>query len=69
MAEEEVQQTTINIDGNEYNFEELPEEAQVAVIHINNLSAQVADLNGQIQDLQMAQEGWNSVLKNSLETE
>jgi hypothetical protein len=69
MTEQEQEARTINIDGVDYNFEDLTEVAQDAVIQLANLQQKQNNLQADYNQLEMARKGFLTALNGEIVTE
>lgn len=60
------EQQTITIDGTDYVFDDLGENAQAAVLQLMDINQGLQRLQAQAQQLEMARNGFNQALSEAL---
>lgn len=63
------EKTPLNIDGNEYLFEDLTPEQQAMVNHVADLDRKIASARFNLDQLAVGRDAFMSMLKKSLEGE
>lgn len=58
----------VNIDGTEYNIEEMTQEQRLTLDHVIDLERKIASVDFQRQQLQVGRDAFFSLLKQSLES-
>jgi hypothetical protein len=58
--------TPVNIDGTEYQFEDMTQEQQVLVQHVHDLDRKLASARFNADQLQVGRDAFFSMLKQSL---
>jgi len=67
MTEEvKTEQQTITIDGKEYVFDDLNDEAKGAVVQLMDINQSIQRAQAQVAQFEMARSGFNTVLANAL---
>ena len=57
---------TVNIDGKEYIFDDLKDEAKEAVVQLNEIGQEQQKLQFKFNQMEMARTGYLSVLQDSI---
>lgn len=65
MAEQ--QDNVINIDGKEYNYDELSDNVKYCIAQINDLRGQLDGARARVDQLNMAHDGFINLLKLEME--
>jgi hypothetical protein len=68
MAEEKKKETTITIDGENYIYEDMSQEQQLLVNHIEDLNRKIASSEFNLDQLKIGREAFFGRLKTALET-